>query len=544
MAVLKVDGTLLKKMVMNGAVNLKNHHKEIDELNVFPVPDGDTGTNMQMTVMSGVREMSNCTSSSIVEISKVLSRGALMGARGNSGVILSQFFRGMYVGMKDISSNELDVLDFIKCLTSGYQVAYKAVMTPVEGTILTVVRESAEKINSVKDTISSIDEILDIYVNQAIISLDNTPNLLPVLKEAGVVDSGAAGFIKIVEGMIMALHGKMLDSHVETGDCNEKKITPLEEANIKYGYCTEFILDLKNPEAFNEMDLKTPFSLIGDSLVLVKDENLVKVHVHSNTPGRILELAQKFGEFVTTKIENMRLQHSQLIENKKEQELIKEKKEFALIAVCLGEGISNTFKELGVDYVIEGGQTMNPPTDEFVKAIKEANAKNIIIIPNNGNVIMAAEQACRLVEGVNARVLRAKTIAQGYASLMSFNPNVDIDENISEMENAIKHVKSGEITYSIRNAEINGVTIKENDYMAISDGEITVSTKERIDAVRELLKQKVDDDSAIVTFFYGKDVTEDEVNSLEGYCASLNEDVEVEIIEGKQDIYSYIIAIE
>lgn len=544
MAVLKVDGTLLKKMVMNGAVNLKNHHKEIDELNVFPVPDGDTGTNMQMTVMSGVREMSNCISSSIVEISKVLSRGALMGARGNSGVILSQFFRGMYVGMKDISSNELDVLDFIKCLTSGYQVAYKAVMTPVEGTILTVVRESAEKINSVKDTISSIDELLDIYVNQAIISLDNTPNLLPVLKEAGVVDSGAAGFIKIVEGMIMALHGKMLDSHVETGDCNEKKITPLEEANIKYGYCTEFILDLKNPEAFNEMDLKTPFSLIGDSLVLVKDENLVKVHVHSNTPGRILELAQKFGEFVTTKIENMRLQHSQLIENKKEQELIKEKKEFALIAVCLGEGISNTFKELGVDYVIEGGQTMNPPTDEFVKAIKEANAKNIIIIPNNGNVIMAAEQACRLVEGVNARVLRAKTIAQGYASLMSFNPNVDIDENISEMENAIKHVKSGEITYSIRNAEINGVTIKENDYMAISDGEITVSTKERIDAVRELLKQKVDDDSAIVTFFYGKDVTEDEVNSLEGYCASLNEDVEVEIIEGKQDIYSYIIAIE
>lgn len=537
-----VNGTLLKKMVMNGAINLKNQHKEIDELNVFPVPDGDTGTNMQMTMMAGVREMNNCQSSSIIDIAKSLSRGLLMGARGNSGVILSQFFRGVYVGMKEIQSNELTVSDFIKCLVSGYEVAYKAVMEPVEGTILTVVREAAQKLESDKHLVVDFEDLFSRYITQANITLENTPNLLPVLKEAGVVDSGGAGFVKVIDGMIMALNGKMLESEA-SAEVSSNRTQVIIETDIKFGYCTEFIIDLRDEKTFSEYDLKSPLSLMGDSLVVVRDENICKVHVHTNTPGEALNLAQKFGEFVTIKVENMRLQHTEIIQQEREKEVQPHKK-YGIIAVCFGEGIKNTFKELGVDYIIDGGQTMNPPTEEFVKAVKAVNADNIIIIPNNSNVILSAEQTTKICNDQKIAVLKAKTVAQGYASLMVFDSNADLETNVEEMTATINKTNSGEITYAVRDTEIKGVKIQSGDYMGICNGEIVVSTQDRVDACKELLKKCINEDSAIVTFFYGNNVSDEEVSKLEEYCTTVNEDIEVEIIAGNQDIYSYIISVE
>lgn len=541
MAVSSISVALFKKMVMNGAINLKNNHKKIDELNVFPVPDGDTGTNMSMTVMSGVREMDSCESSSIIEVGKVLSRGALMGARGNSGVILSQFFRGVYVGMQKLDHNELTVEDFMNCLDSGCKVAYKAVMEPVEGTILTVVREAAENTKQHLNEFKTIDQLLKYYHSEAQKSLNNTPNLLPVLKEAGVVDSGGAGFLEIVEGMIMALNGKMLEASEATP--KQASAAGNLDVEIKFGYCTEFILDLKDPQNFDEGTLKSVLSMLGDSLVVVKDDNICKVHVHTNRPGRALEAAQKYGEFVTLKIENMRLQHSSLKEGASDEES-QPKKHFALVAVCFGEGISQTFKDLGVDYIIEGGQTMNPSTEAFVEACKAVHAENIIIIPNNGNVVMAAAQAAKLMDKSRVEVLKAKTIAQGYASLMTFDAEQTMEANLEAMTEAVEHVKTGEVTYSIRDTEIGGVKIAAGDFMGIANGEIIVSTKNQKDALNGTLKSLIDEESQIVTFFCGNDAKEEEIELLEDMCRTYNSSVEVEIIEGKQDIYSYIIAVE
>lgn len=538
-----IDGSLLRDAFKGGARLLEVNKSYVDSLNVFPVPDGDTGTNMSMTVMSGVREMNSCESSSIIEVAKVLSRGALMGARGNSGVILSQFFRGLYVGLKDVQHSELSIEEFMACLESGCKIAYKAVMEPVEGTILTVVREAAENTKAKLSQFKTIEELMDCYIKEAKISLDNTPNLLPVLKEAGVVDSGGAGFCKIVEGMILALNGVILEADEQTKE--EKKIAAASvDADIKFGYCTEFIIDLKKSKDFDDKDLKSALSLLGDSLVVVRDENIVKVHVHTNRPGRVLETAQKHGEFVTLKIENMRLQHSELQSEVKAEEPKAPRKPFALVAVCFGDGIVSTFKDLGVDYVIEGGQTMNPSTEAFVEAIKKVNADNVIIIPNNSNVIMAAKQAAEMVAECNVQVIKAKTIAQGYASLMYFDPEANMETNLSAMSDAISNVTSGEITYSIRDTEIGGVKIKADDYMGIVNGEIIVSTKERTDALKALLENCLSEESQIVTFFYGNNVDSSEVSELEDLCASINSDVDVEIIDGKQDIYSYIIAVE
>ena len=544
MAVNTISVALFKKMVMNGAINLKNNHKLIDELNVFPVPDGDTGTNMSMTVMSGVREMTSCESSSIIEVAKVLSRGALMGARGNSGVILSQFFRGLYVGIQEIEHNYITVEELINCLESGCKVAYKAVMEPVEGTILTVVREAAEAIKARSAEFNTINEVMKAYLAEAQKSLDNTPNILPVLKEAGVVDSGGAGFVEIVKGMIMALNGKMLQANEPTNDAPVKSAAESSDVEIKFGYCTEFILDLKDPENFDESVLKSVLSILGDSLVVVQDENICKVHVHTNRPGKALEAAQKHGEFVTLKIENMRLQHSNLSSGASEAEASKPRKNFALVSACFGEGITQTFKDLGVDLVIEGGQTMNPSTEAFVEACKQVNADNIIIIPNNGNVVMAASQAAELMTESNVQVLKAKSISQGYASLMVYDPEADMETNLEAMQEAVAHVKTGELTYSIRDTEINGVKIANGDFMGISNNEIIVSTADKDEALKQLLADLIDEDSQIVTFFCGNDVTKEKQAELEGLCTELNSYVEVEIIEGKQDIYSYIIAVE
>ena len=548
-----ISGSLFKKMVINGAINLKNDLKEIDDLNVLPVPDGDTGTNMSMTMMSGVRDIQNSESISITDISKTLSRGLLMGARGNSGVILSQFFRGIYTGMENIKGSSATVDEFINCLVSGYKVAYKAVMNPVEGTILTVMREAGEKIDETRKEFKDVESVLVKYVEYAEASLANTPNILPVLKDAGVVDSGGAGFLKVAKGMLMALQGKILEINANEVSTNQNVQANFDTKDIKFGYCTEFILILKKPEEFQESDLRSPLSMIGDSLVLVKDEDLCKVHVHTNNPGRALNMAQRHGEFKTIKIENMRLQHTELISESKPAPspvptpvtpVSTEKKKYALVAVCFGDGIKNVFKDLGVDYIIDGGQTMNPSTEDFVKAVEALNAENIIIIPNNSNVIMAAEQTKKLCDGANIEVLRTKTIAHGYASLMVFDETNTLEGNVEEMTAAIKNVSAGEVTYAVRDTEINGVKIKSGDFMGILNGEIVISTEKRLDAVKHVLETSVTEESLIVTLFTGVGVDSSEVEELVEFASSLNDEIEVQVVDGKQEIYSYIVAVE
>jgi DAK2 domain fusion protein YloV len=545
-----VSGSLFKKMVTNGAVNLKNNHKEIDHLNVFPVPDGDTGTNMQMTMMAGIKEVNNLESQSIIDISKILSRGLLMGARGNSGVILSQFFRGVYSEIAKIDNGSATVQEFIQALVGGYQMAYRAVMDPVEGTILTVVRESAEKVLREQPNLNSVEDVLKMYLDQAKETLIKTPELLPVLKEAGVVDSGGAGFIKIIEGWMMALNGQMLN---ESEASNAP--APLEHyhgaenlgaVDIKFGYCTEFIVKLHNPDKFSEDFMKDPLTQMGDSLVVVTDDDLLKVHVHTNQPGVALTLAQKYGDLQTIKIENMRVQHSNIMhtEEKNVNKVEKPRAKFGIIAVASGEGIKEAFKELGADTIIDGGQTMNPSTEAFVKAVEELNAEHIIILPNNKNIILSAEQTLDLLQDRSIRVLKTKSIAQGYSSLMAFDPTGDLDDNIEEMSAIVSNMRSAEITYAVRDTEINGVKIKNGEFIGITKGEILVSTPSRTETAHKLLDDMIDEDREIITIFHGVDATEDEILAVVEYAKKLNPDIEVDLINGKQEIYSFIIAVE
>ena len=552
-----VSGTLFKKMVTNGAVNLKNNHKEIDHLNVFPVPDGDTGTNMQMTMMAGIKEVNNLDSQSIVDISKILSRGLLMGARGNSGVILSQFFRGVYSEIAKIDNGSATIEEFIQALVGGYQMAYRAVMDPVEGTILTVVRESAEKVSRESKNLHSVEEVLKMYLEQAKETLTKTPELLPVLKEAGVVDSGGAGFIKIIEGWMMALDGQMLNEqevqHQPQAREHYHGAENLGVVDIKFGYCTEFIVKLHKPEKFNENYMKDPLSQMGDSLVVVTDDDLLKVHVHTNQPGVALTLAQKYGDLQTIKIENMRIQNETILgdqahETKQAEpeakKTPKRKTKYGLIAVASGLGIHDAFKELGVDLIIDGGQTMNPSTEAFVKAVEELNCEHVIILPNNKNIILSAEQTLDLLPNRSIRVLKTKSIAQGYSSLMAFDPTQDIDENVESMMDIVSNMRSGEVTYAVRDTELNGVQIKNGDFIGITRSEIKISTPSRLETTKALLDDMIDEDREIITIFYGNDSDEDELDLIVEHAKKLNPDIEVDIIEGKQDIYTYIIAIE
>ncbi|MDX9807597.1 MAG: DAK2 domain-containing protein [Acholeplasma sp.] len=556
-----ISGSLFKKMVTNGAINLKNNHQEINHLNVFPVPDGDTGTNMQMTMMAGIKEVSSLDSKSIVDVSKILSRGLLMGARGNSGVILSQFFRGVYSEIAKIKNGSATVDEFIAALVGGYQMAYRAVMTPVEGTILTVVREAAEHVLRERKSLKSVEDVLNCYLAQARVSLDRTPELLPVLKQAGVVDSGGAGFIKIIEGMLLAAQGQTLtlQQEVQQELQHEEgfKGQNIEDFNIEFGYCTEFIVKLHNQNDFDQEVLRNTLLQMGDSLVLVQDEELVKVHVHTNQPGVAITLGQKYGDLQTMKVENMRLQHGAVVESIHEhdhnhdhkeevnfQAVKEERSKYGIIAVCFGDGIKQAFKELGVDYIIDGGQTMNPPTEEFIKAVKAVNAENVIILPNNSNVILSAEQTLALCEDQNIRVLKTKSIGQGYASLMVFDNTQEMDDNVEAMSEIVANMTTGELTYSVRDTEMNGVKIAKGDFIGITKGKIVVSLPDRVEAIHGLLDTIIKETSEIVTLFYGKDVSEDEITEVKKYIQSLNEDLEIEVINGKQDIYAYIVAVE
>ena len=541
-----INASTFKNMLVSGANNLSNHHQEIDALNVFPVPDGDTGTNMNLTFGAGVAELTKAHNAHVGELSKILSKGLLMGARGNSGVILSQIFRGFYQSVE--TKSELNSADLSAAFVKGTEIAYKAVMRPVEGTILTVLRESAdataEYINAYPD--KNILEVMDYLIQSAHESLTRTPELLPVLKEVGVVDSGGAGYVKILEGFKAALIGEPIErlEHLKTSHGGVQA----ELENDEFGYCTEFIIRLNENtmSKFSEDKFRDQLAHLGDSLVVVQDEELVKVHVHTLTPGEALNLGQRFGEFVKLKIENMQEQHEhlQLMGKEVEHDHQVPHKKYALIAVAAGDGIVETFKSYRCDTVITGGQTMNPSTEDFVAAISKISADHIIVLPNNSNIILAAQQAQSIIEGKDIRVLNTKTIPQGLSACIMFNPEVDIEENINEMTEALSKTKSASVTYAIKDTSFDGVDIKAGDYMGILEKQIVVSTKDQIEATKVLLDKAINDEDGLVTLIVGENVSEDESREVANYIEENHSHCELEVIQGDQPVYTYIIGIE
>ena len=550
-----ITGQMLKHMVINGAVNLKNNSKKIDDLNVFPVPDGDTGSNMSATMINGAKDARALNDNeSIDRVAKTISRGLLMGARGNSGVILSQLFSGLYKGLK--GNEEVNALQFANALVSGYEKAYQSVMNPVEGTILTVAKDAANYVAKIAYEGMDIREFFQEYIREVRLSLDRTPELLPVLKEVGVVDSGGAGYLEVVIGMVDYLDGKVYEEKNVSNTVANIGINMGMNPEEDFGYCTEFIMSLKNHESFVQEDFVERISKMGDSLVVVQDENILKVHVHTKTPGDVLNLAQLNGVFANIKIENMTLQHSEVVLHQTDKETGEctcghehghthhaPKKKYGLVAVVNGKGLKETFIEMGCDYIIEGGQTMNPSTEDFVKACEAVNAENVIIIPNNKNVMLSAETAAKIIEDKHVTVIPAKTIPQGYASLMMFDSTASLEDNVEEMTEHIKNVKTGEITYAIRETETNGLKINKDDFIGIFNGKIVNNNKERLDAVKALLDKIVNENDEIITIMYGVKVSEEELNEVLAYIEETF-GVEVETIAGEQDIYSYIIAVE
>lgn len=551
----QIDGTLFKTIVTNGSIRLKNNMNYINDLNVFPVPDGDTGSNMSATMSAGAKAIESVEDQAIDQIAKTLARGMLMGARGNSGVILSQLFSGIAKGLKGYEQADPEV--FSQALRVGVEQAYAAVINPVEGTMLTVSREGADKAVSIAHSVKDFEQLFDEYLEELEASLERTPDLLPILKEVGVIDSGAAGFIEVVKGMIDALNGKFYE---RKADSEQYKVNLTNIQTIEgehFGYCTEFIMQIEKMNEFNQKDFTEMISPLGDSLVVVQDENILKVHIHTKTPGDALNLAQHYGFFINTKIENMSLQHTEVLlhqdqEHQDECECGHDhshsiapalKKKYALIAVANGDGLKETFIEMGCDYIIEGGQTMNPSVEDFVNAVEKIKADHIIIIPNNKNVMLSAQTAAEMIADRDVRVLKAKTISQGYAGLTMFDATMDIDENLEEMNGYIDNVKSGEVTYAIRDTKYNGIEIKKDHYMGIVDGKIVSSNETRLETCEHILEEMVDEDTEIITIMYGSDVSEDEMDLLRAYIED-HFDIELEAINGGQEIYSYIITVE
>lgn len=540
-----INGKLLKDMLASGANNLSNKFTEIDALNVFPVPDGDTGTNMSLTFNAGVKDALACTSDDVCDIAKVLSKGLLMGARGNSGVITSQIFRGLYQGvdcMKEINGFQL-----ANALVMGSRVAYKAVMRPVEGTILTVVREAADYTYAYATSTQDVTclQVMEKMLEEAKESLERTPDLLPVLKEVGVVDSGGAGLVTIFEGFVSALKGEV----IERQEAQEsKEVAGAGMESEEFGYCTEFIIRLSEHGArnFQEEALRDSLARIGNSIVCVRDDDIVKVHVHTLTPGDALNMGQRYGEFAKLKVENMQEQHENIMMNATVEEKPKEEKpkqKYAIITVAAGNGLKDMFKELRADYVISGGQTMNPSTEDFVQAIHQVNAENIFLLPNNSNIILAAQQAASVCEDLNVEVIPSKSIPQGLSACIMFNPDVDFDMNLAEMNDAISMVKTGQVTYAIKDTTFEGLDIKAGDYMGLKEKDIVVSLPDKMEVTRQLLDMMIDGESEIVTLVYGEDVNEEEANEIAAYVEE-KYDVEVEVNNGMQPVYSFIIGVE
>ena len=548
-----INSDTLKRMIISGTNNLYNHYPEIDALNVFPVPDGDTGTNMNLTIASGAKEVLNRNDSDVYSIAKAFSKGLLMGARGNSGVILSQIFRGFSQSLE--GKEVITVKDLSDAFMNGKDVAYKAVMRPVEGTILTVIREASQTLHDNLPRVSSIEKAFDVLLKEAHESLERTPDLLPVLKKVGVVDSGAAGLIKILEGFQSAVKGKMIEKEtVSALEKEDQKMAGSKIENDEFGYCTEFILRLAKSEDehkknFSEARFTNWLNAHGNSLVVVRDEDLIKVHVHTLTPGNILNFAQQYGEFIKLKIENMTEQHTKLgehemLEEKSSEPVKEEPKEYALIAVAAGEGVVNMFKDLRVDYIVSGGQTMNPATEDFVNIVKSCNAKNIFILPNNSNIILAASQACDVCENANVRVIPSKSIPQGLVACMMFNPETDADENYEQMCEALSNVTTGQVTFAIKDTVIDGVEIKKDEFMGMKNKEIICCVKDKFEAAHTLLDSMLDEMSSIVTIIYGDDVSDEDANAFVEKIASEHEDLDIDVRKGGQPVYSFIIGVE
>ena len=537
-----IEGKMLRDMFVSGANNLQNHKDLVDKLNVFPVPDGDTGTNMSLTISYAMKELAKVENDSITDIGKSLSKGSLMGARGNSGVILSQIIRGF---SKAIEGKEnINTEDLAKALKNGSDTAYKAVIKPIEGTILTVVRESGEYAIKAAKKEKDLLKFLEMVIAEANESLERTPELLKNLKEAGVVDSGGKGLVLIYEGMYEALKG----NPIKAKDSNSSNVQEVKQAgtsinteDIKFCYCTEFILESDSISDTEIRDIMLPY---GDSLAVVGDEGIIKVHVHTNEPGLVLQDALKYGQLVTIKIENMKLQHENtLVENADEIAQSVEEKEYGFIATSMGDGLAKIFKDFGVDYIIEGGQTMNPSTEDFMKAIDTINAKNIFIFPNNSNIIMAANQAKELSDK-NIIVIPTKNTPQGFTALVNFNAEASVEENEEALMESLTMVKSGQVTFAVRDTVMNDVEVKEGNIIGIAESKL-MDAGEGVDTITTSLVEKlVDEDSAIVTLFYGEDVTEEDANKLRDELEEKFEDLDIELYYGGQPLYYYLISVE
>ena len=545
-----IDAKLLARMFLAGAKNLEVKKEWINELNVFPVPDGDTGTNMTLTIMSAVKEVNNLEDVQMTSLAKAISSGSLRGARGNSGVILSQLLRGFTKGIRDLE--ELDAVALARAVDKGVETAYKAVMKPKEGTILTVARGVADKALELAEDAEDLQTFLEDVLEEGRRVLAKTPDMLPVLKEAGVVDSGGQGLMVVLEGAFDAFMGKEVDLTFDGGESAKVvKITPQAEADIKFGYCTEFIIVLnKEFTAEDEVDFKAYLSSLGDSIVCVADDEVVKIHVHTNDPGLAIQRALTYGSLSRIKIDNMREEHQEKL-IKDAEKLAKEQaenkeppKDHGFISVSVGEGLSQIFRELGVDYLIEGGQTMNPSTEDMLNAIEKVNAKTIYIFPNNKNIILAANQARDLTEDKEIIVVPTKTIPQGISAMISFVPEKGSEENLASMTDAISRVKTGQITYAVRDTRIDNKEIHEGDIMGIGDAGILAVGRDRLQVAEEMVAEMVDEESEIISVYYGEDVSEEDAEALSDSLTEKYPECEVELNQGGQPIYYYLISVE
>ena len=547
----KINGLVLAEMIDLGSKNLAENAEKINALNVFPVPDGDTGTNMNLSMSSGAKETAANVVENIGELGKSFSKGLLMGARGNSGVILSQLFRGMSQHIAD--KKEVNAKEFAEAIQNGVSIAYKAIIKPVEGTILTVAREAAEAGLKAAENTTSVVEVMEAIYAEAQASLKRTPELLPILKEVGVVDSGGQGLVCVYQGFVAALKGEKIEGleAVETNLVDmqfedDHDMDFMNPEDIVYGFCTEFTVRLdKEKKEFNEDKFREDMSKFGDSLLVISDSEFVKIHVHTETPGDVFNYGQQYGELIKIKSDNMREQHREVLRKQEAKQATapKELKEQAMISISMGAGLSKVLTSMGVDYIVEGGQTMNPSTEDIMKAIKEVNAKNIFIFPNNKNIQLAAKQAAELAEE-NVFVVESKTAPQGLAAVMVYNPQASAEENFANMQEVLSTVSTLEVTHAVRDTNIEGVEIKKDEFMGIRNGKIVVSNLSLNTVLEELLEKSLDEDSEIVTLYLGEESTEEYTDFLEQLIEEKYPDVEVELIESGQPVYPYIIGVE
>ncbi|MFX5499171.1 DAK2 domain-containing protein [Bacillus subtilis] len=553
MSIRTLDGRTFAEMILAGAQNLSQNASAVDALNVFPVPDGDTGTNMNLSMTSGAREVEQMDTDDIGKVGSALSKGLLMGARGNSGVILSQLFRGFSKNIE--TKKEINALEFAAALQAGVDMAYKAVMKPVEGTILTVAKDAAKKAMILAEKETDITALMTAVTEEAEASLNRTPELLPVLKEVGVVDSGGKGLLCVYEGFLASLKGETvpqkavlpsLDDMV-SAEHHKSAQSMMNTEDIEFGFCTEVMVRLdQTKREFDEGTFRQDLSQFGDSLLVIADESLAKVHIHAEEPGNVLNYAQHYGELIKIKIENMREQHTSIISQESkpaDNETPPAKQPYGIVTVAMGEGIADLFKSIGASVVIEGGQTMNPSTEDIVDAVKSVNADSVFILPNNSNIIMAANQAASVVDE-QVFVIPAKTVPQGMSALLAFNPDQEAEANEANMLSAIQQVKSGQVTFSVRDTHIDGKDIKKGDFMGILNGTIIGTSENQLSAAKMLLSEMIGEDDEIVTILYGEDASQEEAEQLEAFLSEKYEEIEVEIHNGKQPLYSYIVSAE